>query len=139
MTLFTEKIKMKSYCFVPRTMESNVGTCYDDIGYVGIDKVVGNIVKTYWFPNIRKKVKKYIQNCLRCIKFLSPNGRAKGFLYSIPKEKYLLLRFILIISNHLKHVLTAVNTPRAQVERFNRVLIPILAKLSETPIKWDLG
>jgi len=32
-----------------------------------------------------------------------------------------------------------VSTPRAngQVKRFNRVLTPMLAKLSETPTKWD--
>jgi len=37
------------------------------------------------------------------------------------------------------HVLVTVGTPRAnrQVERFNRVITPMLAKLSETPTKWD--
>lgn len=37
------------------------------------------------------------------------------------------------------HVLVAVGTPRAngQIERFNRVLTPLLAKLSTTPEKWD--
>jgi len=40
---------------------------------------------------------------------------------------------------NIEHVLTAVNTPRAngQMEHFNRVLIPMLAKLSETFTKWD--
>lgn len=37
------------------------------------------------------------------------------------------------------HVLVAVNTPRAngQVERFHRTLTPMLAKLCESPDKWD--
>lgn len=37
------------------------------------------------------------------------------------------------------HVLIAVSTPRAngQIERFNRVLTPILAKLCDAPEKWD--
>lgn len=42
-------------------------------------------------------------------------------------------------SRIIDHVLIAVGTPRAngQVERFNRVVTPMLAKLSETPAKWD--
>ena len=37
------------------------------------------------------------------------------------------------------HVLIAVSTPRAngQVERFNRVITPMLAKMCEVPKKWD--
>ena len=39
----------------------------------------------------------------------------------------------------IKHVLIAVGTPRAngQVERYNRVITPMLAKLAEMPSKWD--
>lgn len=39
----------------------------------------------------------------------------------------------------INHVLVAVGTPRAngQVERYNRVIAPMLPKLSETPDKWD--
>jgi len=207
-----DKSKKLSF-YVPRTMESNViRTCHDDIGHVGIDKVIGNIVKTYWFPNMREKVKEYIQNCLRCIEFSPPSGRAEGFLHSIPKEKvpfatihidhlgplektgkgyrHLLIvidaftKFIRLYpckstttdesikylrnyfrayskprrlisdrgtsftsetfkeflkDENIEHVLIAVGTPRAngQVERLNRVITPMLAKLSETPAKWD--
>ncbi|XP_018395908.1 PREDICTED: uncharacterized protein LOC108774330 [Cyphomyrmex costatus] len=40
---------------------------------------------------------------------------------------------------NIQHVLSAVSTSRAngQVERFNRILAPMLAKLSEVPSKWD--
>lgn len=32
--------------YVPRSMESNViRTCHDDIGHIGVDKIVGNITK----------------------------------------------------------------------------------------------
>lgn len=39
----------------------------------------------------------------------------------------------------IEHVLVAVSTPRAsgQVERFNRMITVMIAKLSETPSKWD--
>jgi hypothetical protein len=39
----------------------------------------------------------------------------------------------------VEQTLVAVNTPRAngQVERFNRVISPMLSKLAESPDKWD--
>ncbi|CAK9800876.1 Transposon Ty3-I Gag-Pol polyprotein [Anthophora plagiata] len=39
----------------------------------------------------------------------------------------------------IDHVLVAVGTPRAngQVERYHRIMTPMLAKLSETPKNWD--
>lgn len=87
--LVYRKDKNKKLLFyVPRSMESNViRTCHDDIGHVGVDKVVGNIIKVYWFPNMREKVKDHIANCLRCIEFSPSSGKAEGFLHSIPQKK----------------------------------------------------
>lgn len=214
--LVYRKNKNKKLLFyVPRSMESNIiRTCHDDIGHVGIDKVgnitniVGNITKVYWFPNMREKVKGHIANCLRCIEFSLPSGKAEGFLHNIPKEKlpfatihinhfgplekigkgYLLIdaftKFIRVYpcksttteesirhlhdyfrvysklkrlisdrgtcftsdmfkkfvkNENIEHVLVTISIPRAngQVKRFNRVITPMLAKLSETPSKWD--
>lgn len=44
-----------------------------------------------------------------------------------------------IDKNCIEHVLVAVSTPRAngQVERFNRVITPMIEKLCEDPTKWD--
>lgn len=37
--------------YVALSMESNViRTCHDNMGHVGVDKVVDNISKVYWFP-----------------------------------------------------------------------------------------
>lgn len=65
--------------YVPRSMATNViRTCYDDLGHVGVNKVVDNIMKVYWFPRMRDKVKEYIENCLCCRIFAPPpSGRAK--------------------------------------------------------------
>lgn len=38
-----------------------------------------------WFPDIKKKVTRYIDNCLKCIEFTVPSGK-KGFLTSLEKE-----------------------------------------------------
>ena len=45
-------------------MENNI-ICYDDIGYVGANKVIANITKIYWFSDMQTKVKNYIKNCLK--------------------------------------------------------------------------
>lgn len=57
--LVYRKDKTKKLLFyVPRSMEDNViRTCHDDLGHIGKDKVIQNIVKLYWFPNLQQKVK----------------------------------------------------------------------------------
>jgi len=44
-----------------------------------------------------------------------------------------------MLNESIEHILIAVGTPQAnsQVERFNKILTPMLTKLSETPTKWD--
>lgn len=72
--------------YVPRQMENNViRTCHDDLGHVGVDKVIGHITRVYWFPNLTERVKTYITNCLKCIEFSPKSGKAEGYLHSIPK------------------------------------------------------
>lgn len=212
--LVYRKYKDKKLLFyVPKCMESNViRTCHDCLGHLGVDKVIDNITKVYWFPNLREKVRDYISNCLKCIEFSPTSGKLEGYLHSIPKGKlpfqtvhvdhygpleksgkgyrYVLslvdgfTKFIKLypckstkteeVIRHLKdyfrayskprrlvsdrgtcftsqlfakftkeesiqHILIAVGTPRAngQVERFNRVITPTLAKLCDAPEKWD--
>lgn len=78
--------KRKLLFYVPRTMENNViRTCHDDFGHVGLRKVIENINKIYWFLDMREKVKKYINNCLKCIAFSPHSGKPEGYLHSIPK------------------------------------------------------
>lgn len=212
--LVYRKVKNKKLLFyVPKCMELNViRTCHDDLGHLGIDKVVDNVMRVYWFPNLREKVREYISNCLECIEFSPASGKMEGYLHNIPKRKlpfqtihadhygplektgkgyrYIFslvdgfTKFIKLypckttkteeVIRHLKdyfrayskprrlisdrgtcftsqafekfikeesirHTLIAVGTPRAngQVERFNRILTPTLAKLCDTPEKWD--
>jgi len=72
--------------YVPKSMENNViRTCHDDLAHVGLPKVIENISRVYWFPDMRNKVRHYIDNCLKCIEFSKPSGRKEGFLFSIPK------------------------------------------------------
>lgn len=85
--------------YVPCSMEANViRTCHDDLGHLGINKTVDKIVKAYWFPRMRDKVRDYIGNCLKCIELSPPSGRAEGYLHGIPKGN---LPFATIHVDHL--------------------------------------
>lgn len=80
--------------YVPECMESNIiRTYHDNLGHIGVDKVVDNITKVYWFPNLKEKVRDYVSNCLKrerereCIEFSPTSGRLEEYLHSIPKER----------------------------------------------------
>lgn len=82
-----KKLDRKSLLFyVPTAMESHVLYRYhDEMGHVGINKVTELIEKSYWFPQLRAKVKNHIENCLKCITFSNKSGRKEGYLHNIPK------------------------------------------------------
>lgn len=207
-----EKKSKKLLFYVPTSMENSViRTSHDDLGHLSNEKCCEYILRTYWFPQLREKVKTYIDNCLKCIAYSPVSGKAEGYLHSIKKGnlpfntihidhygplekssrgyKYIFevidafskfIRFfpcktvqtsevithlnnyftsyskpLRIISDRgscftsnafknfvdehlIEHVLIATHVPRSngQIERSNRVLTPVLAKLCETPNKW---
>lgn len=74
------KIKNKKPLFyIPEIIKTNVTRfCHDDVDHLGTEKVVESITRFYWFSRIRKKVKNYIQNCLKCIEFSNLKGCKGG-------------------------------------------------------------
>ena len=46
-------------------------------GHGGIDKTIDRIEERYWWPNLRKDVEAYVQNCLTCNKSKNPPGFRK--------------------------------------------------------------
>lgn len=71
---------------VPERMEPHVLFHYhNEMGHVGLSKMVETISRTYWFPKIRKKCETHIQNCLKCISFSPSSGKAEGYPNPIPK------------------------------------------------------
>ena len=85
--------------YVPSVMEANVIRAnHDSLGHLGLDKVVGNISKLYWFPRMREKVKEYISNCLKCIEFSPLSGKGEGYLNNISKGN------VLFSTVHIDHL-----------------------------------
>jgi len=72
--------------YVPRAMESHVLQNYhDQMGYLGIKKIFDKKIKSYWFPNMKLKIKEHISNCLKCISFSPSVGKKEGYLHCILK------------------------------------------------------
>lgn len=84
--LVYRKERDKLLFYVPQSMENNViRSCHDDMAHVGLDKVIENVKRVYWFPDIKTKVRDYLSSCLKCIEYSPKSGKREGFLHSIPK------------------------------------------------------
>lgn len=84
--LVYRKDKGRLLFYVPKAMESNViRSCHDDMAHIGLEKVVENIRRIYWFPDMKLKVRDYIFNCLKCIEYSPITGKREGYLHNIPK------------------------------------------------------
>lgn len=59
---------------------------HDDCGHLGLEKTMSRINENYWFPQMKKFVKKYINSCLNCIYMKASKGRKQGYLHPIPKS-----------------------------------------------------
>lgn len=58
---------------------------HDDIGHFSLDKTLERIQQSYWFPKMRRFVKKYVESCLECANTKVPSAKKAGELHPIPK------------------------------------------------------
>lgn len=58
---------------------------HDDVGHFGFDKTLERIRSNYWFPKMRRFVKKYVSACLECAHHKLPSGQHRGHLHPIDK------------------------------------------------------
>jgi hypothetical protein len=55
--------------YVPRDLRDKVIKLYYDTplyGYMGTEKIMEHVSRNYYFPNMRKRVERYVQNCAMC-------------------------------------------------------------------------
>jgi len=84
--LVYRKYKSELLFYVPSSMEVNViRSVHEEYGHLGMEKTSEVILKTFWFPNLREKVKNFISNCLKCILYSPVYGKKEGELHPIPK------------------------------------------------------
>lgn len=59
---------------------------HDDVGHMGVTKTVERIQDNFWFPKLRRFVKKYVESCLQCAYNKDNMAKKKsGHLYPIQK------------------------------------------------------
>lgn len=84
--LIYRKRRDKILFYVPRAMEQELLHKYhNDFGHFGMEKTYTLLRETYWFPEMKAKIRNYIKNCLKCLAFSKPSGKVEGFMFS--KEK----------------------------------------------------
>lgn len=64
---------------------SVVNNIHGAIMHLGFEKTLEKIVEFYWFKNMSKFVRKFVENCLTCKVAKTPSGRTQIELHSIPK------------------------------------------------------
>ena len=88
---------MVLFC-VPEAMESLVLYRYhDEMGHVGIDKMMDLISGSYWFLHMKGKATKNFRNCLRCISNSDNHEKEEVF----PSLRFRLTSYTLIIMDLL--------------------------------------
>ncbi|CAB3224051.1 unnamed protein product [Arctia plantaginis] len=71
---------------VPRGVRWQVlKTNHDDVGHFGFGKTLQRVKSTFWFPKMRKFIRKYVSACLECAHHKVPPGAKEGMLHPIPK------------------------------------------------------
>lgn len=72
---------------VPKTARSQVVFYHhDNLGHFALDKTLELIRTKYWFPKMRKYLKRYIACCLSCLYNKEASGKRPGYLHSIKKH-----------------------------------------------------
>lgn len=71
---------------------------HDDLGHFGFEKTLARVRQSYWFPKMRKFIKKYVKSCLECARSKDFSGKQQGELHPIPKPE---IPFHTIHADHL--------------------------------------
>lgn len=84
--------------YVPAEMEDNIiRIAHEKIAHMGVDKCCEQMKLHYWFPNMRPKTQKFIENCVKCLMYAAAVRPSEQNLYSIPKTP------VLFDTIHLDH------------------------------------
>lgn len=68
--LYRKKNNLSFYVPVKQNMEKNILFRYhNQMSHFELDKTTDTILKNYWFPNLKSKVKTHISNCLKCLSY----------------------------------------------------------------------
>lgn len=73
--------------YVPSELEENViRQEHESTAHSGIVKCMDQLALRYWFPGMKRKVERFIRNCLKCIMYSGPTRANEQNLHSIPNH-----------------------------------------------------
>jgi len=108
--LVYKKYKSELLFYVPSNMEvSVIRSVHDEYGHLEVEKTSEMILKTFWFPNWREKVRSFISNCLKCISNSPVYGKKEGELRQSLRLEYRLFQSILTAMVHLRRLVRKIN------------------------------
>lgn len=58
---------------------------HDEAGHFAFEKTLEKISADYWFPKMKRFVKKYVTSCINCAYNKEISGKKSGYLHPIPK------------------------------------------------------
>lgn len=55
------------------------------LAHLGVDKTLGKLKATYYFPKVRDFVSEHIWRLINCLHFKAPSSKKPGYLYPLEK------------------------------------------------------
>ncbi|UYV70994.1 hypothetical protein LAZ67_8001358, partial [Cordylochernes scorpioides] len=98
---------------IPKSMRKSLVVKFHDlIGHFAVDRTVNKIKELYWFPSMKRYVRRHIARCVECLFNKVPGDKQQGFLHPIKLGK----RPFSIV--HMDHVGAFVRSTRGNQELF---------------------
>ncbi|UYV62948.1 hypothetical protein LAZ67_2002587, partial [Cordylochernes scorpioides] len=96
---------------IPKSMRKSLVVKFHDLmGYFAVDRTVNKIKELYWFPSMKRYVRRHVARCVECLFNKVPGGKQQGFLHPIKPGK----RPFSIV--HMDHVGPFVKSTRGNQE-----------------------
>ncbi|UYV66648.1 hypothetical protein LAZ67_4002441, partial [Cordylochernes scorpioides] len=73
---------------IPKSMRKSLVVKFHDLmGHFATDRTVNKIKEWYWFPSMKRYVRRHVAMCLECLFNKVPGGKQQGFLHPIKSGK----------------------------------------------------
>ncbi|UYV81732.1 hypothetical protein LAZ67_20002148, partial [Cordylochernes scorpioides] len=73
---------------IPKSMRKSLVVKFHDLmGHFATDRTVNKIKELYWFPSMKRYVRRHVAMCLECLFNKVPSGKQQGFLHPIKSGK----------------------------------------------------
>lgn len=87
--LYRKIVRNKTISWLPVVPRSLIWTLinhvHSELQHLGSDKTLDKLYEQYWFPQMSKNVRKFIDSCIVCKASKGPSGAQPVQLHSIPK------------------------------------------------------